>query len=390
MASQGQITALDQLAASRREQLQRIKDAGLIEQGRVFILSLEPIKAQVGNRWSSRSEIVWDGVERALAKSMPPPDVYVRLNDTTVLVAIASTDSYEGQIRCVVVLRSLLLHFLGRSADDDVALSRISSIDGDVVSSERVDVNSAPMRAAEAAQTANRRPEHWTPPLTERRAAGTLPLTYHGETPYQIDVVPVWRLDQETISAYAIRLILPDYIEQLSDLDHEMLSHLTLGHLLPILEDYRTEGASFALIVPLAFAALSARRPRMALLGRCGPVKDIMRRAVVAEITGLHPGVPTGLIKETVAMIKPFVRVVTATVRTTADVAALYREAAFYGVAVRWRSGSSLTLEHLLKTARRRTPNVVVHGVPEQVSSEELRRHNATHVTWNEKSVARL
>ena len=88
-------------------------------------------------------------------------------------------------------------------------------------------------------------------------------------------------------------------------------------------------------------------------------------------------------------MIKPFVRVVTATVRTTADVAALYREAAFHGVAVRWRSGSSLTLEHLLKTARRRTPNVVVHGVPEQISSEELRRHNATHVTWNEKSVAR-
>jgi len=389
MVSQGHITALDHLAASRREQLERIKDAGLVDQGRVFLLSLEPIKAQVGNRWASRSEIVWDGVERALAKSMPPPDVYLRLNDTTVLVAVASADSYEGQVRCVVVLRSLLLYFLGRSADDDVALSRISSIDGDAVSAVPVDVSAAPMRIAEPAQTEGRRPEDWIPPLTERRASGTLPLTYYGDTAYQIDVVPVWRLDQETISAYAIRLVLPDFVERLSDLDQEALSQLTLGHLLPILEDYRKEGALFALIVPLAFAALSARRPRMALLGRCGPLKVIMRRAVIAEITGLHPGVPGGLIKETVAMIKPFVRVVTATVQTTADIAALYREAAFHGVAVHWRAASSAIPAHLLKTARRRTPNVVVHGVPEQVSSEELRLHHATHVTWNQKAAAR-
>lgn len=381
MFSASETVALSELVASRKEQLQRIRDAGLVEQGRVFLLSLEPIKAEIGVRWPNRSEMVWEGIERALTKSMPPPDAFVRLNDTTVLVAVASTDSYEGQMRCVAALRSLLAFFLGRSADADVALSRISQIEGEFVSADPVDITAPPARIAPPPCENSRRPEDWTPPLTERRAAGTLSLTHYGESAYEIDVVPVWRLDHETISAYAVRIRLPDHVERLSDLDQETLSHLTLGHVLPILEDYRAEGASFALIVPLAFAALSARRPRLALFARCSAVKDVMRRAVIAEITELNPGIPAGLIKETVAMIKPFVRVVTATVRTTADVSALYREAAFHGVAVRWRPASPVAVEHLLRTARRRTLNIVVHDVPDHVPAAELRRCQATHVT---------
>lgn len=386
MISETHGVAVGALAASRKEQLQRIKDAGLIEQGRVFLLSLEPIKAQIGERWPHRSETVWDGVERALAKSMPPPDVFVRLNETTVLVAVASTDSYEGQVRCVAVLRTLLSYFLGRSADADVDVSRISAIDGEHVSAEPVDISAPPPRAGVALPQVVRRPEDWIPPLTERRRAGVVSLSHYGEVGYELTVVPVWRLDQETISAYAIRLRLPEHVERLSDLDQETLSHLTLGHLLPILEDYSKEGATFALIVPLAFAALSARRPRTALLSRCNGVSDIMRRAVIAEITELNPGIPVGLIRETVAMIKPFVRVVTATIRATADVGAVYREVAFHGVAVRWPSGSTTAVESLLKVARRRTPNVVVHGVPETITSDDLKALEASHVTWSQRS----
>lgn len=388
MLSETRGVTLSALAASRKEQLQRIKDAGLIEQGRVFLLSLEPIKAQIGARWPHRSETVWEGVERALSKSMPPPDVFVRLNDTTVLVAVASTDGYEGQIRCVAVLRTLLSFFLGRSADTDVDVARISAIDGEHVSACPVDIGAPPQRSGAALPQTPRRPEHWIPPLTERRALGVVSLSYYGEVGYEITVVPVWRLDQETISAYAIQLRLPEHIERLSDIDQETLSHLTLGLLLPILEDYRKEGATFALIVPLAFAALSARRPRAALLGRCNSVNDIMRRAVIAEITELNPGIPVGLIRETVAMIKPFVRVVTATIRNTVDVGAVYREVAFHGVAVRWPSGSTTAVESLLKVARRRTPNVVVHGVPETVTSDDLKALQATHASWTQRNTA--
>jgi hypothetical protein len=43
MISETPGVAVGALAASRNEQLQRIRDAGLIQQSRVFLLSLEPM-----------------------------------------------------------------------------------------------------------------------------------------------------------------------------------------------------------------------------------------------------------------------------------------------------------------------------------------------------------
>lgn len=374
-----------ELVGSRAEQLHRINDAGLVAQGRVFLLSLDPIKLQIGARWPSRSEVIWDAVERALAKSMPPPDVYVRLNDTSVLVAVASVDSYEGQVRCVEVLRTLLSYFLGRSTDTDVALSRISSIAEGEITADQIDIAAPPPpRVAPPVSDAKPRPpENWVPPLTERVSAGTLSLTHHGESAYQIDVVPVWRLDRETISAYAIRLTLPVGVERLSDRDREALTVLTIEHTLPILADYRREGGTFAIIVPMSFSALSARRPRLALLNRCTPFKDIMQRAVIAELTDLDAGIPSGLIRETAAMIRPFFRVLTAKVCTSADVSAVYREAAFHGLAFEWRSGRIEELAALLRIAGRRTRNLMIHRVPADVTAHELKQIGASHLTWN-------
>lgn len=307
------------------------------------------------------------------------------MDDTSVLVAVASADSYEGQVRCVDVLRSLLGFFLGRSVDADVSLSRVSGIEGEALAADPVDICAPPARPRHSASTSDqggRAPEDWTPPLTERRSSGTIALSYYGDVSYTLDVVPVWRLDQHTISAYAIRPSLPAGVECLSDLDLEALAHLTIGQLLPILEDYRREGGSFALLAPLPFSVLSARRPRMALLDRCTRFRSVMRTAVIIEITHLHAGAPAGLIKETVAMIRPFVRVVTATIRSATDVTAVSRESAFHGLAVEWRGASAGDLQSVLRAARRRSPNLMVHGVPTHVPGEHLKSLQATHLSW--------
>lgn len=102
-------------------------------------------------------------------------------------------------------------YFLGRSADADVALSRISGIANGEISADQVDIAVPPRApvAMVAPVASHRSPEHWTPPLTDRVSSGTLALTHHGDAAYQLDVVPVWRRDRETISAYAVRLTLP-------------------------------------------------------------------------------------------------------------------------------------------------------------------------------------
>ena len=193
-------------------------------------------------------------------------------------------------------------------------------------------------------------------------------------------------MDREIISAYAVRLTLPSGRDRLSDADQEALSGLTVGHFLPILEDYQRAGGTFALLVSLSFAVLSARRPRVALLARCSQLREFMRRAVIVEICDLHPGIPRGLINETAAMMKPFVRVVTGTVRTTADVSVLYRETDLHGIAIDCRHTPFRIIGDVVRAARRRTRNVIVHDVPNDVSTDTLRNIQASHVTWMEET----
>ena len=82
-------------------------------------------------------------------------------------------------------------------------------------------------------------------------------------------------------------------------------------------------------------------------------------------------------------MIKPFFRVLTAIVCTAADVSAVYREAAFHGLALRWRSRQIEDLAALLRVGGRRTHNLVVHRGPDGVSADELKQMGASHLTWN-------
>lgn len=108
MSSAANRLSLSDVGARRADQLKRVADAGLVRQGRVFLLSLDAIKIEMGARWTLRNEIVWETFERDLTRALPAPDVFIRIDDTTILAAISSTDAYSGQVRCAQVLRAAL------------------------------------------------------------------------------------------------------------------------------------------------------------------------------------------------------------------------------------------------------------------------------------------
>lgn len=381
---------INEIKASRAGQLARIEESGLIRQGRVFALSLTAIQAELGARWAMKSDQVWETVERALTKNMPPPDVFVRLDETTVLAAIASTDAYEGQVRCAEVLRSILTFFLGRAAEADIAISRVSNVSGGELSSEPIDLMAPPVREqkAEAESPVPTPPERWVPPLAGRQMPAVLESERNGRVPFAFEVVPVWRLDQSIISAYAIRRRLPAPLECFTDADREQMGARLLDHLIPLLEEYREHGAVFALIIEGTFSTTSARRPRTELLRRCAPVLETMRKVVVMELGGFGVGVPSGRIAETAAMIRPFFRLLTACVRDAAEAEATVRDYAFSGIAIDAQRISDQRLDVLVKSARRRTHNVIVHGVREGVDEDRLRALGVSHVTYRSQEAA--
>lgn len=382
------IVSLTALGHKRQDQLDRVIEAGLPEQGRVFALSLEPIRNSLGPRWAGKRDQVWDAAERALGRRLPPPDVFLRIDETTFLSAIVSVDSYEAQVLCAEVLRDLLTFFLGRSADEDVVLTRVASLDGPNLVCERIDPF-APRPVQSAAPAVGGRtprpldPSAWKPPLAGRRHTAQVATRAGALIDIELEVVPVWRLDHGTISAFRIARDLrqTDLVDNQADL--ETIDRATLDFLLPLLEEYRREGGVFALVVPLSFSTLSAARPRIAVLDRCAPVADLMRQVVILEIDGLDAGVPSGRLSETVAMVRPFFRSLLLQVSSTALLARAMREHPFSGLTINVPrlTGGVAELAALIRAARKYTRNLMVLGLPGRSNDETLRAGGVSHVS---------
>lgn len=380
--------SLTALGAKRQDQLDRLVEAGLPEQGRVFALSLEPIRDSLGPRWAAKQDQVWDAAERALGRRLPPPDVFLRIDDTTFLTAIVSVEPYEAQVLCSEVLRDLLTFFLGRSADEDVVLTRVSALDGSNLVCERIDPFAA--RPAEVVAPAAGGgigrpvdPSAWKPPLAGRRHTARVETRTGEVIDIQLEMVPVWRLDQGTISAFKIARDLGKIDLADNQAELEAIDRATLDFLLPLLEEYRREGGIFALVVPFSFSTLSAARPRIALLDRCAPVADLMRRVVILEIDGLDAGVPAGRLSETVAMVRPFFRSLMLQVSSAALLSRAMREHTFGGLTInvpRFGAGSA-SLGSLIRAARKLSPNIMALGLQGRSNDEALRASGVSHIS---------
>lgn len=379
---------LTHLGSSRRDQLDRVIEAGLAAQGRVFALSLEPVRQSLGDRWEVKRDHIWDVAERTLERRLPPPDVFMRVDDTTFVAAVASRDSYDGQVLCADILRGLLSFFLGRNADDDVVLKRVASLDGGGLQCVQIDPFAPrPLKPSQDTQPApSRGPEDWTPPLAGRRHTAFIQAASHAPVEVAFEIVPVWRLDTDSIGAFRIARDVAD-VGALSSAQVEAVDRATIDFLLPLLDEYRQEGGVFALIAPLSFSTLALVRPRLSLIQQWVPVSDLMRQAVILEIQDVDAGVPTGRTGETAAMMAPFFRGLMVGIDDISAAAEALSEHPFAGVVI---DGDRLPvptlLGRLIRTARKATRNILLVNGPSGLDEGSLRRAGVTHLAAREAS----
>jgi hypothetical protein len=379
---------LTQLASSRRGQLDRVIEAGLAAQGRVFALSLEPVRQSLGGRWEVKRDHVWDVAERTLERRLPPPDVFMRVDDTTFVAAVASQDAYDGQVLCADILRGLLSFFLGRNADDDVVLKRVASLDGGGLQCAQIDPFAPrPLKPPQdTPPVPSRGPEDWTPPLAGRRHTAIIQTASHAPVEVAFEIVPVWRLDTDSVGAFRIARDVAD-VAPLSSAQVEAVDRATIDFLLPLLDEYRQEGGVFALIAPLSFPTLALVRPRLALIHQWATVADLMRQAVILEMQDVDAGVPTGRTGETAAMMAPFFRGLMVGIEDIGAATKALSEHPFCGVVI---DGDRLSvptlLGRLIRAARKATRNILLVNGPPGLDEESLRRAGVTHVAAREAS----
>lgn len=385
-------SGLSQLGASQRERLDSVLGAGLVERGSVFVLSLEPIRDESGRKWEARKEQIWERVERSFTANLPVEDICMRIDDVSLVVAVASCSAYEGQARCVALLRELMGHFLGRSGNDDIRLSRVSGVRGDELVSDEIDIlapvdprfRAPPAGAAAPAAAAPVPPEQWSPPLGGRVYAAPFTNMRGDPVEMQLHITPVWCLRRGAISSYAIRRVYPAFQQPRTDHDQEAADMKSALRMVEILKEYQTRGGVFALHAPVYFATAASRRSRVNLLGRCAPVLQIMRQVVIMEIEDVDFGIPQGRLQEAVAMSSPFVRAVMAGVREGERLNPYIRDSGFAGVTIDAgpAAGMPMNLGAMVSRARRLSPNVVVHNVRAADKAEaQLAAAGASHLS---------
>ena len=373
---------LTQLGSSRRDQLDRVIEAGLAAQGRVFALSLEPVRQSLGDRWQAKRDHIWDAAERTLERRLPPPDVFMRVDEVTFVAAVASRDSYDGQVLCADILRGLLSFFLGRNADDDIVLKRVASLDGGALQCVRIDpFATRPATPSTAEPEPTRGPEDWTPPLAGRRHTASIFTSTDEPVEVEFEIVPVWRLDTGAVGAFRIARDVRD-VARLSSAQIEAVDRATIEFLIPLLEEYRREGGVFAMIAPLSFPTLAMGRPRLSLIQQWASVADLMRQAVILEIQDVDAGVPTGRSGDTAAMLSPFFRGLMVEIDDVQAAEKALSEHPFSGVVIDGeRMAAPGLLGRLIRAARKCTRNILLVNPPRGLDEASLRRAGISHVT---------
>lgn len=382
-------TPISRLGPSQRQQLDRAIAAGLVERGSVFVLSLLPIRDQSGQKWEVRKDQIWERVERTFSANLPVEDVFLRADEVSFVVAIASCSAYEGQARCVALLREIMTHFLGRPGDESIRISRVTGVSGPDLAGDPIDIHAPPdprhcKAPTSRAVTASLASHQWDPPLGGRSYAAPFTNLRGDAVEMRLHVVPVWCLRRGLISSYAIRRSYPHSQPPQNDFDQEAADIQIVQRMVELLKEYKQRGGVFALHVPIYFTTAGARRSQVNFLGRCAPVLQLMRQVVVLEIENVTDGIPQSRLQEALSMFSPFVRAVMAGVRVGDQLNISIKACRFSGITIEADPTQSTfeNLKYLLARSKRITPNVVVHNIASMpIAESQLAALGVSHVT---------
>ncbi len=288
--------------------LQALQAAGPIADQNLNLISLDLIKTNLGDRWPSKQEQVWNQVEKFLNHQFRPEDLILRLDDVSVLIAQPGRPHLAAQFLCVRAANELMRFFLGEASRGSVVVKTVTELDGAEVTCAPI-----PRRQLDAALLPRDSP-NWAP-----LSAGNMPILTRQSRALSMEVslAPVLALQGGASSiGYAVRNVLTDAVS-----DH-VLSREERAHLQPADladADLKVLAAAFerrrelanpaaTLIVPIAFTTLAHSSSRYASLQQIHHLSAEDRHGLILEILDFEPGAPAGRIAELCAIARPHCR----------------------------------------------------------------------------------
>lgn len=131
-AADGSASSKDRLPGSPVEQiLILLKSAGLVDQGKVNLISIAPVIERFGDRWTRKREDIWLHVETFLRRQFRPDDLVARVDDANFLIAQPGREPLSAQTRCANAAADLMKFFLGDPSPHFVRVNVVEAIEGD-------------------------------------------------------------------------------------------------------------------------------------------------------------------------------------------------------------------------------------------------------------------
>ncbi|MHB8286319.1 MAG: hypothetical protein ACYDD1_16820, partial [Caulobacteraceae bacterium] len=186
--------------------LAALQAAGPIPEQNLNLISLDLIKTNLGDRWPSKREQVWNQVEKFLHHQFRPEDLILRLDEVSVLIAQPGRPHLAAQFLCVRAANELMRFFLGESSRGSVVVRTVTELNG-----EEVTCTPIPRRQLDAALLPRESP-NWTP-----LSVGNMPILTRQSRDLSMDVslAPVLALQGGASSiGYAVRTVLSDAVSE--------------------------------------------------------------------------------------------------------------------------------------------------------------------------------
>jgi hypothetical protein len=338
---------LDLDPADLAEVLDRLGDSSALSAGLVNVIGLEGVAERFGTRWSVRSELVHQHVERLLQRQLGDDAVFQRVGETHYVVVQAGRTRPQAQALCLRCMREILHHFVGEVRLRDLRLHEVTRVSQNQIVGHRVEVGAVGVEEPEPQESRsfvrpdepgeNRFPPSMRPALPPQDEAGprsfapTLPglppqpslLPVSQWTPFvasngrtvrvSCTLEPVIKLaDSERIGFRLARQVLgaqgplsTQELRNLSRADIARVDCATIARGLERLHAQMGADKSATLMVPVSFATLSNQRTRETLVSLLKQARDEVRLGLVCEICELD-GVPPGALLTAISLIRPF------------------------------------------------------------------------------------
>ena len=319
------LAALDDGSASgvdAKAMLAHLQSAGLLDTGRVNLISVEAVRQAFGDRWDARKTRVWDIAETQIRRRIGEDGHMARLDDETFLVITPTLNSLVSRIQVVRAMREILTHFLGELRTEDITVRVASEFrDGQLscrpLSTEEVEDAITREAEADGPHTAAS-----TTPMTEIKVAEEREiLTQEGRRlRFSVSVDPMIDLARGVVSSHRIEpkisyedtreILTPTARRRLMPSDVQEMDIATLERAMMRLEAGESVVGRPSLLVSVSFLTLTNARARARFLAAVSRERDLVARSVVLEITDFDVGVPKSRLQEATAMLRPFCRAV--------------------------------------------------------------------------------